>query len=258
MRSTPRRAAAAVAALAAVLALPGCGSGSAADEATPTSPAQVLTAALRGIDEGNFRFAVSYAGSGTEGAVHEPSRSAAIVSRLDVEGAKATVDLVHVGSESWLKWSLGEAAAARDLTAIDGRWLRLDPARVEDAGFGDLGSGADPAGVAGVVAATRDVVEAGDSTYTGVVDLAKAAQTALVDPGVVTALGDKAGALPFIATVDGQRRLSTLLVDVPPVGRMPAGKLEFRYFDYGAVTAMEKPGGRVIEAPPSAYELLKR
>jgi hypothetical protein len=256
MRSTPRGTVAAVAALAAALALLGCGSSSVGDDSVPATPAQVLTDSLGEIDDGNFRFAVSFAGGGTEGAVHRPSKSAAVLMRFDVEGVKATLDLVHVEPETWLKWNLGEAAETRDLKAIDGRWLHLDPARIEDSGFGDLGAGSDPAGVAGVVAATRDVVEAGDSMYTGVVDLAAAAETALVDEDLVKALGDKAKALPFIATVDGRRRLSTLLVDVPPFGKVPASKLEFRYFDYGAVTPLEKPGSTVPEAPASAYELL--
>ncbi len=64
MFSIPRRTVSAVAALAAVLALLGCGPGSAADEAPPSTPAQVLTAALGdGLSQGRelSTAAVAYA-----------------------------------------------------------------------------------------------------------------------------------------------------------------------------------------------------
>ena len=79
----------------------------------------------------------------------------------------------------------------------------------------------------------------------------------IVDPARLKALGEKAKAVPFEATVDGQGRLTSAVVKVPAAGRTKASRYEITYADYGTTASPAAPAADEQQpATRSAYELL--
>ena len=72
---------------------------------------------------------------------------------------------------------------------------------------------------------------------------------------VLEALGTKAAALPFTATVDDQGRLASLKVSVPAAGEVKAYQASITMSKYGATTAQATPAAaEVVDAPAQAYD----
>lgn len=116
---------------------------------------------------------------------------------------------------------------------------------------------ADPAGAAALFRSIVDVEAAGPGEYRGTMDLTQAKGAELVDEETADALGEKAKAVPFRATVDSARRLTSLSVDLPAAGKEPERTHTVSYARYGKAPKVSRPpAAQVTEAPPAAYQLL--
>ncbi|MEV6812932.1 hypothetical protein [Micromonospora sp. NPDC051296] len=265
--------------VAAALLTPGVaacttGGGTAGPTSTPSATAsgaapeadsdakQALLNSTRELSNGNFRFRMSGAGSTAEGQVHEPSQSAEM--RVSIgeptDDLAMALDLVHVKPDSWVKLDLSGAAASsvpgRDKFNL-GKYQHLDQSRIQgDRNLGFDFDQVDPAGSEVLTQAVTEVRRTGDGTYAGTIDVSKAADAGSIDPGLITALGAQANSVPFTATLDGQGRLTELVLQIPGTGGATAPEIRVTYSDYGNATAAQKPpSDQVVEAPPELYNL---
>jgi hypothetical protein len=253
------------------LATAGCGNGNDSDSSndtataaspTPVDAKQALADSVKALAEGNFKFTMADHEATGSGSVHEPSKSAQMDMTIKDADGEGKIGFVVVGQDQWIKMDFGPEI--NQLLKLPKKWMHIDPAKVKDSetlkemsvDFGNADE-IDPAGSGTILKAVVTAEKTADGTYSGTVDLTKATDAGMVDEEVVTKLADKAKAIPFTATVDGQGRLTKLSLDMPAAGDVPAHKLEASYSDYGSATEAKKPpAGQTQEAPASAYELL--
>ncbi|WP_232521359.1 hypothetical protein [Micromonospora phaseoli] len=264
--------------VAAALFTPGVAActttGDAGSTATPSATAsgaapqvdsdakQALLDSTREISNGNFRFSMSGAGSVAEGQVHQPSQSAEMRIRLGepTDDLAISLDLVHAKPDSWVKLDLKGSAATR-VPGVDrlnlGKYQHLDQNRIQgDRNLGFDFDQVDPAGSEVLTQAVTEAQRTGDGTYTGTIDLSKAADAGSLDPTLITALGPQGSAVPFTATTDAQGRLTELVVQLPQSGQAAGQEIKVTYSDYGNATeATKPPADQVVEAPPELYNL---
>ena len=266
--------------MAAALLTPGAaactttGDGTAGSTAAPSATAsataveadsdakQALLNSTREIGNGNFRFRMSGAGSTAEGQVHQPSQSAEL--RISIgqptDDLAMALDLVHAKPDSWVKLELSGAAAAsvpgRDKLNL-GKYQHLDQSRIQgDRNLGFDFDQVDPAGSEVLTQAVTEVRRTGEGAYAGTIDVSKAAGAGSLDPGLIAALGAQANSVPFTAALDGQGRLTELVLQIPGASGTDAQEIRVTYSDYGNATAANKPpADQVVEAPPELYNL---
>jgi hypothetical protein len=70
-------------------------------------------------------------------------------------------------------------------------------------------------------------------------------------------MGDKAKAVPFKAKLDGEGRLTSLVLDLATAGATSAGRYAVTFSDYGRAPRLADPSGpQSRPAPPVVYEML--
>lgn len=240
----------------------GCGllpgrSDRAEPSATPASPKEVLANSVTELTRTSHKFTMKDAESTGEGAVDPQAQKANMdLVFADVEaGLEMTLNLLVIGEDAWLKLDFGRAAGMGGLPKLPKQWMHLDKTKIQDAEELELDD-EDPVGAAEVFEAIVTVEPAGDRLYKGTADLTKATGAALVNDDHVKALGDKAKAIPFEATVDDKGRLVSLELDVPAAGEDKAQSWEATYLDYGVPITLDKPpASEVVEAPAEAYKI---
>jgi hypothetical protein len=229
--------------------------------AANADPKEAVIASTKEIKKGNFTFTISGGEFNGKGTVHMPSKSA----EMKLGSGQGSADdmkmhLVFIDNDSWIKLDLGAMAdAVPALKTMKDKYQHLDRNKIKGAknlnfDFSDV----DPAGSDKMIAAITDVKKTGEGTYAGTIDATKAADSDLLDAETVTALGDKAKAVPFTAKLDAQGRLTEFTVEVPAAGSVPASTVTVKYADYGAAAAVQAPpAGQVVEASEKTYEMLK-
>lgn len=253
----------------AALLLPGltaCGGAEETPSAAATTmsadPKQVLAAATKEIDKGNFRFVMSDDTTYSEGSVHAESRSMQMRMRFtdkDDEDFSLTMEYIYIEPEIWVKQELtgleGLPGAEESNT---GKYQHLDQSKVKDLkDFSFNINDVDPAGSKLIIQAIGDAQKTAEGEYAGTVDLTKATDAGLTDDVTVKALGAEASRLPFTAKLDDQGRLTELTVKVPAAGEIAAHELKVTY-EYGVATPAQKPpADQVVEATDETYERLK-
>ncbi|MEV0430181.1 hypothetical protein [Micromonospora sp. NPDC050495] len=223
---------------------------------------QALLDSTNAIRDGNFRFTMSGAGSTAEGQVHEPSQSAEMRMTIGEPSSDLMMklDLIHLKPDSWVKLELGGKAAS-SVPGVQklnlGKYQHLDQTRIKgNRALGFDFDKVDPAGSAVLTQGITEVRQTGEGAYAGTVDVSKAAEAGSLDPAVITALGTQAKTVPFTAKVDGQGRLSELVLQLSAAGQSAAQDIKITYSDYGSATAAQKPpADQVVEAPAEFYNL---
>ncbi|MDM4722495.1 hypothetical protein QTQ03_23960 [Micromonospora sp. WMMA1363] len=256
--------------LAATLIVPGlaaCDSGSgepgvAASSAASADLKEVLLAATKEIEKGNFAYTIAGDGLTGKGLVHKPSNSATLsVSVDDGSGNTFAMDLIHIAPDSWVRVDFGElAASVPALAQLKDKYQHLDQTKIKNSdSLGlNLDEGVDPAGADALLRAVADVRKTGEGTYTGTLDASGVTESSALDSDLVKALGDQAKALSFTAKLDSAGRLVELVVPVPAAGESKAHDVKITYADYGAATAAQKPpADQVIDASDQTYEMFR-
>ena len=223
---------------------------------TPATPREALTASTKAFSTMSFSCTMKDAESTGECQVDPTAGHARLdLTFADAEiGLEFTFNLLVRGDDTWLKVDFGRATGDPRLPDLPKGWMHLDRSRIKDGD--DLAfRNEDPAGAHHVMAAIVDVEAAGDRRYKGTVDLPKATESALVNDDHAKALGDKAAAVPFEATLDDQGRLATLTITVPAAGDDEAQTWEATYLNYGVPIQVDAPTGEVVEAPDEVYEI---
>ncbi len=242
----------------------GASASAGAASGVPTDAKQALLDSTREIGNGNFRFDLAADQTSVSGVVHKPSRGAELRTALGGPGSDLAMnfDLIYIEPDSWVKVTFnGQAAdSVPALKNYAGKYMHLDPTRAS--GVRDLKfdfDQLDPAGSEALTKAVVDVKQSGTREYSGTIDLTKATDARMINQALLSALGPKASALPFTASLDPQGRLSKLTIQVPATAQTKPQSLAVTYSDYGAATAPQKPpAGQIQEAPPELYKLFNR
>jgi hypothetical protein len=228
--------------IAVTVALGVVGCANAETGAPDTAAKDALTAALRGIEAGNYTFTRT----GIRGAVHLPDSSL-------IEQPEGGPSVLRTGSAFYLRYALHgparthwakvyaeaamtatgtdkqQLAGARKLfDLLDGeQWVEADETKIKAAADGDDQSGLeyvpvapttaapDVTGATALITAVTTAEQSGD-TITGTLD------ATTVDPAarILTndsyyVYGPKASAMPFRATLDDQGRLIRFILEIP-------------------------------------------
>jgi hypothetical protein len=242
---------------ASALLVAGCQD--AADVATaPPTPAEKLRDAVPDGSEGNFRYTMKEVESEAKGEVNpEAKRMTYTAVYKDRKlGFTMTTAIVIVDERAWMKITFGNTEGVTGLPKLPAKWLQLDRSKVDKQEYVKY-THPDPTGAAVLFQHIVDATETSQGAFTGTVDLAAAAEAEVVDAETLTALGEKAKAVPFEAAVDSAGRLASVTLDVPAAGEAGAFRWEAKFTDYGAGPAIkEPPAAQTVPAPKEAYELL--
>nr|WP_296076216.1 hypothetical protein [uncultured Actinoplanes sp.] len=255
------------AALTISVALTGCGilDNQASGKDTKVSVATPRDALLQAVPDekaGAYKFDIKQNGVTINGVL-DPVKKAYDVKVVTVQagkGFKLTVnDSTKVLKEgTWVKISFSPANL-QGLPKMPKKWMKVDLSKVKNAKDSLLQydeNAADPGSTQLVVANAVDVQDAGAGKYTGTTDLTKTTDSGIAEEETLTALGDKAKAVPFTATVAGGHLVS-LVVDVPAAGKTKAYKYTVAYAGFGATATPTAPAaGEQTAATPAAYEYL--
>ncbi|GAA2631213.1 hypothetical protein GCM10010399_74140 [Dactylosporangium fulvum] len=229
------------------------GASSAAPSPTKSlSAADQFSAAVTKTTASTHKFKVTMA----EGAYEGSNDPAAGVStgKLTAEvepGTKMSIDVQITPAAYYVKIS------GLPLPGFDGKkWLKIDPSKVKsmsNLGIGDPKDPVDLKDLPGVIA-TAETTDG--KLIKGTLDFTKTTW-GTIDDEAVKALGDKAKAVPFEATVDDKGNLATLKVSVPAYGDTKAGDVTATFSDFGAPVTVTTPAASEVEdAPASTYDLL--
>jgi hypothetical protein len=181
---------------------------------------------------------------------------------MDAPGGKGSAEIKSTGTNTELTVStrlVGENLYVQvpGLTKA-GTWTRIDISRLpEGANVGLRPGQIDPANTAKLLTATTDVRQTDARSFTGTLDLTKAAGVTGVSQVTIDKYGTAAQNVPFTAGLDDQGRLSALTIQLPPLGGQQVQPLEVLYTDYGvAVADLTPPAAQVVDAPADVYKVL--
>jgi hypothetical protein len=254
-------------ALTSVGFLAGCGNtGSSSPSSTPSSAAtsaaadakQELADAVGTLSTTPFHVVVksqSFNGQGDADPAQKNSMMT-ITAQQGNGSAALKTDLRNVGDQMWLKLDLS-GLSLPGAQNLSGKWLHIDTTKLGPNSKAGLASGTGPVDAAGFLDKANDVRKVDDTHYQGTLDLTDG-QSMAIDEKTVTDLADKAKAVPFEATVDGQRRLTEFKITIPAVQDQPEQVVDSVYSNFGTPVTVSAPSaGEVVEAPPAIYQLFK-
>ncbi|BBH64592.1 hypothetical protein ACTI_12770 [Actinoplanes sp. OR16] len=259
----------AICAATAAVALTGCSTTGAGDAASPGSSTSASVEAAPSVTSTADPAATAALGKATA-ALGTSSYTMTVTAGtgfnltalLDPPGGKGTAELTASGPNTEI--TVKSLLIGEDLWAQipgitkDGTWTHLDMSRLpEGANVGLRPGRIDPVDTANLLASTTDVQSSGGNTYSGTVDLTKAAGIAGLDRVTIDGYGSAAQRVPFTVALDKQGRLATLTLTPPAVNGTAIAPIEARYTDYGRAVAAEKPqDATVVEAPDDVYKAL--
>jgi hypothetical protein len=251
--------------LVLTVATGGCGVADAVQDAAapasakPLAPRDALLKSLPDASTGSFRFTVEGGEAPTAGEIDAGRQSYRVGFRYREPEAGFTMlaDYLVVEKQAWIKIRFTGTEGLTGLPKLPKKWMLIDPARIKD---DDVPVGydneTDPGEAGAVLRAAVDVQQTSAGHFAGTTDLTQQGDADIVDPARLKALGDKARAVPFEATVDGQGRL-TSTVKLPAAGKTKASRYEITYADYGSTASPAAPAADEQQpATKSAYELL--
>ncbi|MFB6392032.1 hypothetical protein [Polymorphospora lycopeni] len=235
------------------------------EDATPGVSAtpdlrQALLDSTKVFDQGNFLYTVTGGSEDIVGVVDMASESTAAKLLFDIDGDPGTLEFILINEDVWVRIDYGdELNKAAGIDSWSDKYLLVDPARVPDVLDVEAGESdsPDPALAAALFQTATDVRDTGAGTYRGTVDLGKVADSALLDEGMLEALGAAAASIPFEARIDAEGRLVELGISTPAAGEVEAREIKIVYSEFGTAPPPRRPtAAQSMRAPEAAYELL--
>jgi hypothetical protein len=186
--------------------------------------------------------------SGT-GTMDPPNKQGSIKMGMDAEGLTFNIEALMIENDVWLKLA--------GLPGVPKQWMHVDASKLPaHTSLGIKPGEFDFVGGAHLLAGIVEAEETGDGQYRGTLDLTKASGSPFADEGTVSSLGDRAKAVPFEASVDGEGRLTNLKMDLGEVEGERL-KLDATYSDFGGKVDLTAPApGEFVEAPEMIYQFL--
>jgi hypothetical protein len=173
-------------------------------------------------------------------------------------GFTMTMTALSVAEQGWIKIAF-KPAKLPGVPPIPNKWLVVDPAKLTDKDSAPVGydGDTDPGNALLLVRNAAAVTETDQGRYAGTTDLTASTEAEIVDQARITALGDKAKAVPFEAVVDDAGHLTLLLVKIPAAAGAKAATYRVTYTGFGTTEVPAAPAaGQRTKAPPFVYEML--
>ncbi|WP_433825664.1 hypothetical protein ACQP2E_26560 [Actinoplanes sp. CA-015351] len=257
-----------------VLALAGCGGEDAdvaessastpsAASSAPVSAADALRASVPDDKVAAYAYAATGACTPLSGVVDAPNKSASFTTSQaipEVDGGSLAITFLALGADKpFVRFTIKPASLAKQMGITSKKWLAIDPAKItnyDESPFA-YGGETDPLGASDLMGVAADVTSPTGQKFSGTLDLTKIADAnPVLEAAEVTALGDKAKAVPFDAAIDAKTgNLSTFVVKVPAAGKVKAGNCTIKYSGYDTTKALAVPAD-AAKAPEVAYEML--
>lgn len=187
------------------------------------------------------------------GKVHELE----VIGRIKESHATVRMAYRIVDQKVWTKVRF-EGGDELDFPELPQKWMLVDPSKTKEnsvpSGFSERY--VDPAQLNTLFTTATDVTEGAGGRFSGTFDLDVQPVVYPVTPAIRTALGEKARALPFTATVtDGH--VSHYMLSVPPTSASKALTFTVTYTGFGTVTPVTAPSAaETAETPDALYEAL--
>ncbi|WP_155370509.1 hypothetical protein [Catellatospora vulcania] len=208
---------------------------------TQASAADALSAATTKLKTTTAKITMTMGGTASmkaTGSLDGPNKKAAMNMVIGAMGQNLTMDTVQIGDEVWLKYA-GVPGLPKDWMHVD--ITKLGPnstvrKSLEDPSFSE-----------NLLRSAAQVSWDGTNKVKGTLDMTK---SPTMNPAAAAALGDKATAVPFTAAFDDQGRLVNMTVAVgEAVPQAGITDMVVAYSGFGEPVTVEKPAGKVIEAP---------
>ncbi|MEV4636273.1 hypothetical protein AB0J80_02880 [Actinoplanes sp. NPDC049548] len=250
----------------------------------PKDPKAALVASTSGLKAGNYSFTATMPGDASaKGIVHIPSHTASLDLDTVQEGKKGKVQFRIAEPDRYVKLTmdLGETAEQLEsLSALGGgdaqtaklteglkamvdlfsgkQWLKLDASKVKAQELRVGLENPDLTGATGLFGGIVSADRKGD-VITGKLDVTKVSGDSQLfgESAVKGADPAQAKVVPYEATLDGDGRLTKLVLDMPKTTDSPAGKWTVQVSGYGAQAKQDAPpAAEVKEMPDSAYDMI--
>ncbi|MEU4470242.1 hypothetical protein [Micromonospora sp. NPDC023888] len=239
----------AVAVAAGVWALAATGdepdAGRPAASATSTDPAGVLTAAAAQVDKQTYKLTLGTGGTAGGDAtvvLWDPTAKRGLeTTSLKVPTGEVKIERLTTGPDVYVRIS----APDRRVPVWDGKtWWHVGAP-----GSPPAQQGLDNTKLAGTLSAATSVRQTGVRAYAGTLDLRESG--AVLGNGVGGVLGDRAGAVPFTATLDEQGRLVRYRIELASE-QSETAQLDLTYSDFGLSVSAEPPAADLVGEDPPA------
>lgn len=239
---------------AATLALAGCGDASQPDasDTPPSSSApevsakEAFTNAAKKLNDTSSKADMSMDGlvtmKGT--TLTDPAgKKVHATNEVTAAGSNIKTEIISVNSEVWVKMS--------GVPGLPTKWMHVAADKVKPGSSLDLTKDSSTKVDSAVVTVERD----GATGFKGTLDMSK---TGTASEDMLKQLGEKAKAVPFTATVDGQGRLASVVIDLTAVAP-GTGKLTTTYSGFGdPVTVTPPAAADVIDMPAQILEAMNK
>jgi hypothetical protein len=257
---TPRLAGLGLATMATVaLAVAGCGDNTAATPSSSGAPAPhtSVTGSADPAAAAKLSVAAEQLGDTSFTLTATSGPGFKLTASIDPPGGKGTAQLTASGPNAEI--NIKTLLIGQDLYAQvpgitkAGTWTHVDGSRLPaGVNIGLKPGQIDPVSTADLLKNTTDVKATSDTSYSGSLDLSKAAGLAGLGQVTVAASEAPVQNVPFTATLDPQGRLSTLTVELPQ-----SEPLQVTYANYGQpITVTAPAASEITEAPDSFYSSL--
>lgn len=221
---------------------------SAAASQAPTAK-DVLAAAVKDLNAGTYTYAMKIPAGTFTGAIDPTGKHQVKVDGV-ASGAKYTIEGIVVGPDYFFKTSIPAAGINAK------KWYKLERAKITKDEIVGLIEAKDPTASNDLVGRVVEATQSGPTTITGTYDLTKGGDLGVSDAAALKALGDKAKATPFTATLDGTH-LKSLKITVPAYEKTAEYALTVDYTGHGLpVTVAAPKAADVATAPAAVYSLL--
>ncbi|MEV4497565.1 hypothetical protein AB0J84_17960 [Micromonospora arborensis] len=216
-----------------------------AASAGPADPVGVLEAAAAKLDEQTYKLSLGTGGpAGGDGTVvlWDPKAKRGLeTTSLKVPTGEVKIERLTTGPDVYVRIS----APDRRVPVWDGKtWWHVGAP-----GAPAAKQGLDNTRLAGTLTTASAARQTGEREYAGTLDLRESG--ALLGDGVGGVLGDRAGAVPFTASVDEQGRLVRYRIELASEQSQTA-QLDLTYSDFGLSVSAEPPAADLVGEDPPA------
>ncbi|MEV0211771.1 hypothetical protein [Micromonospora sp. NPDC050695] len=212
----------------------------------PSDPVAVLKAAAAKADEQPYKLTVGTGGTADGGdstvVLWDPKAKRGLeTTSLKVPNGAVKIERLTTGPDVYVRVT----APDRRVPVWDGKtWWHVGAP-----GAPAAKQGLDNTRLAGTLAAPAGVRQTGVREYAGTLDLRGSGE--VLGSGVGTVLGDRAGAVPFTASVDEQGRLVRYRIELASEQSQTA-QLDLTYSDFGLSVTADPPAADLIGEDPPA------
>ncbi|WP_406075292.1 hypothetical protein [Micromonospora sp. NBC_01638] len=218
--------------------------GGPAASSVATDPVSVLKAAAAKADEQPYKLTVGTGGADGDATVllWDPKAKRGLeTTSLKVPTGAVKIERLTTGPDVYVRVT----APDRRVPVWDGKtWWHVGAP-----GAPAAKQGLDNTRLASTLAAPAGVRQTGAREYAGTLDLRNSGE--VLGSGVGKVLGDRAGAVPFTASVDEQGRLVRYRIELASEQSQTA-QLDLTYADFGLPVSAEPPAADLVGEDPPA------